>query len=215
MKRIFSTVVAMIFAASALSVSAAAAGLKPDATFTVAGKVSAPEIDVTIPTKAGFLINPYKMKVKVHKGDDEEISSDVVAFYGSSIKDNGEEVDENSWKIVNNSTDLPVKGMMYATYRANSKLQVNAESSRVDDSKRQLTLRLEVDGVNVPLLETAPTDWNGSGIIEFELGKNTGSSGTNSKDIILTGSTGDGKQAWTSTDSCTIQMVFKFYPLSN
>ena len=215
MKRIISTVVAMIFAVMALSLSAFAAGLRPDATFTVSGRINAPEIDVTIPTKAGFLINPYKLKIKVHKGDDEGVTSDIVAFYGSSIKDNGEEVDENSWKIVNNSKDVPVKGMMYATYRANSKLQVNAEGSRVDDSKRQLTLRLEVDGVNVPLLETAPTDWNGSGIIEFELGKNTGSSGTNSKDIILTGSTGDGKQAWTITDSCTIQMVFKFYPLSN
>lgn len=215
MKRFISAVVAMIFAASALSVSAFAAGLKPDATLNVIGSIKAPELDVTIPTKAGFLINPYKLKVKVHKGDDEEVTSDVVAFYGSSIKDNGEEVDDNSWKIVNNSADVPVKGMMYATYRANSKLQVNAEGSDVDDSKRQLTLKLEVGGVNVPLLMTAPSGWDDSGVVEFTLGKNTGSGTANVKDLTLTGSTGVEKQAWTNADSCTIQMVFKFYPLSN
>lgn len=217
MKRFISTVVAIILAVSALSMPSFAANLHPDATFVVTSQRCLPTIDVIIPTKLGFVINPYNMKIKLRKNEDA-VTSDVVALYGTSYgtpdMESGDE-GETSWKVINNSTEAPVMGLMYATYRANNKLQVNAEGGDVDGSKRQLTLNLTVANKNVPLLKTKPSNWESADVISFTLARNTGSGDANKADIVLTGSTVSGDQAWTDKDSCSITMVFKFYPLSN
>lgn len=214
MKRFISAVVAAMIAVLALNVPAFAAKLKNDAEFVLNGSTTAAKVDVMVPTKAGFIINPYKLNIRVHKNGDAE-TSDVIGIYASGINSGSDDVDENAWKIINNSADTPVIGMMYVTYRASNRLQVNANGSDVDNSKRQLTLSLKVGSTNVPLLRTAPSGWDSSDVATFRLEKNTGSGDANKTDLVISGSTGSGDTAWTDSDYCTLTMAFKFYPVAN
>ena len=212
MKRFISAVAITVLAGMLLSTRVFASAPKADAKLVMKSTVSVPKLDVTLPTNAGFLINPYKLKIGVTP-DGEGVTSSVVALYGTYGK--VVDYDDNSWKIINHSSDVAVKGMIYATYYSSKMVQVNPQSSDINVKKKQLMLKLELDGVDVPLLEAKPADWQSDGVVEFDLGKNLGTDDSNIAELVLTGNVNSNGLTWTNSDKCNITMGFKFEILSN
>ena len=214
-KRIISAAIATLMAASAFSTSAFAAGLKSDATLEAAGTVSVPVIDVTVPTSASFIINPYKMTVTKYEKDAWDTnkpsaaitSADtVIALYGPKADNSAE---ATGWVVSNNceTNDIDVK--MYATYKAAKTVEVNAETAT--EGLKQLSLTLKAGDSAVNLLSAAPTAWTGDGsegVATFTLNKKGGTTPT--KELKLTGTATAGTVAWTASDTVSISMAFKF-----
>lgn len=225
-KRIISAAIATLMAASALSTSAFAAGLKSDATLEAAGTVSVPTIDVTVPTTASFIMNPYKMTITKYEKDAWETgkpasaktSTDtVIPFYGPKADNSNE---ETGWILVNNGTTNDVTVSMYATYKAGKTVEVNVASANQDATKKQVALELKAGTADVTLLAAAPTAWSGegsTGVVTFDLAKNDaeGSVANAKKAITLTGTATAGTVAWTEADTVSISMAFKFDTKAN
>ena len=78
-KRFLSALIASMCALSMLSAGASAAVTSSGGTakLNATGTVTAPVIHVRVPTKAGFIANPYKMKVKVN-GKTDPIDSEII-----------------------------------------------------------------------------------------------------------------------------------------
>ena len=147
-KRIISLGLVALMATSALYTTASAAGLKSDATLEAASTVSLPTLDVTVPTSAAFVINPYKLSVQVADTSTEETASTatVVPLYPKG---------KTGWEVSNNSADAAVDVYMYATYKAGKTVQVNAitegDGKNLDETKKQLKLVLKFDSTAVKL----------------------------------------------------------------
>lgn len=225
-KRIISAALATLMAASALSTSAFAAGLKTDATLEAAGTVSIPTIDVTVPTSASFVMNPYKMEIVQYAagawGDskpnsDIKKSTTLIPFYGPKADNSAE---ETGWYLVNNGTTNAVTVSMYATYKAGKTVEVNVASANRDATKKQVTLTLKAGSDDVTLLTAAPTAWSGdgsTGVKTFDLTANNeaGTVDNAKKAITLTGEAIAGTVAWTESDTVSISMAFKFDTKAN
>jgi len=219
-KRIISAALATLMAASALSTSAFAAGLKSDATLDAAGTVNVPAISVTVPTSAAFVINPYKLNVKVENTSASGGKTDTIV----PLYDSGKE----GWEIKNNNTDVKMDVSMYATYKAGKTVQVNATEETKDATKKQLTLALKLDSTAVTLLEKAPAAWvddasttdvtENEGVAKITLDKASSESSPAVKLIKLDASSKadvTAGLAWTESDTCTISMAFKFDIVAN
>lgn len=214
-KRIIAAALASLMAVSAFSTSAFAAGVKTDATLEATGTVSVPVIDVTVPTSASFVINPYKMTVTKYAKDAWDTNKPsaaitsaetVIALYGPKADNTGE---ATGWIVENNceTNDMDVK--MYAVYKAAKTVEVNAETAT--DGLKQLSLTLKAGDSAVTLLKAAPTAWTGDGsdgVASFTLNKKGGSNPT--KALTLTGTATAGTVAWTESDTVSISMGFKF-----
>ena len=216
MKKIISAALATLMAVSAFSTSAFAAGLKGDATLDVTSTVNVPTVDVSVPTSAAFVINPYKLKVVDENGTWVGTSgktNTVVPLYPKS----GTE----GWTVSNNNTTNGVDVYMYATYKAGKNVEVNATTATA--GKKQLKLALKFDTASVDLLATAPTSWKNDegtaaaeGVAKVTFAKADSESSPTSKQIKFdsldtnTKAELDVSNPWTEADTCTISMAFKF-----
>lgn len=204
-KRIISAALAAIMATSAFAVSASAAGLKSDGTLEAASTVKVPEMKVTVPESAAFVVNPYKLSVTVGSST---VDDTVIATYGDG---------KTSWDIENASEEIAVSAKIYATYKAGKAVEVNATTA--DETKKQISLTLKVnDGEDkeVKLLTSAPSAWTDtSNVTSFTLAKKTGENNGKAS-ITLTGTaTATEGLAWTDADTVAISMVFKFDMVAN
>jgi hypothetical protein len=239
-KRIISAALASLMAVSALSTSAFAA-LTSDGALEAAGSVTVPTLDVTVPTEASFIVNPYKLSVKVYTKDEDKTANDIsktdtlIPIYGVAGTD-GAKTENAGWIIENNSTDVAVNAKMYAIAKAAKSVQINADANATDETKKpdpkkkQMTLTLKVGEDEVTLVDKAPTAWTDDaattdvnealGVKAFTLAKATVSGDpevktTGKAAITLSGGATVGTEAWTEADTVSLSMVFKFDMVAN